>query len=249
MTIVTRNPKQVCSVTAVPTYWLGANSVIAAENCAESATMEIPQMMATIVTTASGAVRLAPDLDNAYTGTTQLVVGNLQLASTGGAQAIVGSLVIGGAPQNATVMLLAPDQIAVSATVTVQGNGGLDLNGQSDSMNLQSVTNGAVLIGAGTLTTTAQLSLAGSSITATGAGQLVLGGDVLSQPSSVTRSNSDACGLTAPTGTVTAQSPKNPSSFAPISIDTMSPLSRGRDDGIPCTTCSLTDAQTVAGYP
>ena len=29
----------------------------------------------------------------------------------------------------------------------------------------------------------------------------------------------------------------------------MSPLSSGRDEGMPCTTCSFTDAQTVAGYP
>ena len=60
VTIVSRNPRHVWSVTAVPTYWLGASSVIAAENCAESATIEIPQMTATTVTTTSGAVARKP---------------------------------------------------------------------------------------------------------------------------------------------------------------------------------------------
>ena len=50
-----------------------------------------------------------------------------------------------------------------------------------------------------------------------------------------------------PTGTVTAQSPKNPSSRAPMSIDTMSPSTSFLDEGMPCTTWSLIDAQTVAG--
>ena len=34
-----------------------------------------------------------------------------------------------------------------------------------------------------------------------------------------------------------------------MSIDTMSPSTSGRVDGMPCTTCSFTDAHTVAGYP
>src|SRR5678816_1475320 len=60
VTIVSRNPRQVWSVIAVPTYWLGASSVIAAENCAESATIEIPHTTATTVTTTSGAVVRKP---------------------------------------------------------------------------------------------------------------------------------------------------------------------------------------------
>jgi hypothetical protein len=32
-----------------------------------------------------------------------------------------------------------------------------------------------------------------------------------------------------------------------MSIDTMSPVASVRDEGIPWTTCSLTDAHTVAG--
>ena len=40
-----------------------------------------------------------------------------------------------------------------------------------------------------------------------------------------------AAGVTLPTGTVTAESPKKPSSFAPMSIETMSPSTIGRRSG------------------
>ena len=63
----------------------------------------------------------------------------------------------------------------------------------------------------------------------------------------VTCSSRSASGVTLPTGTVTAESPKNPSSFAPMSIEMMSPSTSGRSFGMPCTTCSFTDAQIVAG--
>jgi hypothetical protein len=53
--------------------------------------------------------------------------------------------------------------------------------------------------------------------------------------------------VTRPTGTVTAESPKKPSSFAPMSMEMMSPSTIGRSFGMPCTTCSFTDAQIVAG--
>ena len=33
------------------------------------------------------------------------------------------------------------------------------------------------------------------------------------------------------------------------SIETMSPSTSGRDPGMPCTTCSFTETQIVAGYP
>ena len=65
----------------------------------------------------------------------------------------------------------------------------------------------------------------------------------------VTASSRSASGDTRPMGTVTAESPKNPSSLAPMSIDRMSPSTSGRSFGIPWITCSFTDAQMVAGYP
>src|SRR5687767_9552375 len=49
VSIVSRNPEAVCIVSAVPTYSLGATSATHAENCAESATTEMPQMNATTI--------------------------------------------------------------------------------------------------------------------------------------------------------------------------------------------------------
>ena len=45
--------------------------------------------------------------------------------------------------------------------------------------------------------------------------------------------------------TVNAESPFQPLNSAPASIETMSPGSSTRQDGMPCTTCSFTDAQIV----
>ena len=134
----------------------------------------------------SGAIRLAPDVDNAYTGSTLVLSGTLELAGTAGAQAIVGPLTIGGGAPPARVKLIASNQIAASAAVTVSDNGVLDMNGQSDSMDLAAVTNGAVTIGTGTLTTSGLLTLTGGSITTSGAGQLVLGANVATNASSAT---------------------------------------------------------------
>ena len=55
---------------------------------------------------------------------------------------------------------------------------------------------------------------------------------------------------TSPTATVTAESPKNPFNFTPMSSEMMSPaLSARLEEGMPCTTSSLIDAHKVAGYP
>src|SRR6185295_2592277 len=45
--VVNRNPTQVCMVNAVPRYCGSPSSVTQAENCAESATTDAPQMAAT----------------------------------------------------------------------------------------------------------------------------------------------------------------------------------------------------------
>jgi hypothetical protein len=60
VTTVRRNPAHVCKVIAVPTYWVGANSVTDAENWAESATIETPQINATEVRTTSEALTRCP---------------------------------------------------------------------------------------------------------------------------------------------------------------------------------------------
>src|SRR5579862_5435640 len=44
--VVSRNPSETCSVSAVPTEWEGTCSVTSTLNCAESAMMKKPQMSA-----------------------------------------------------------------------------------------------------------------------------------------------------------------------------------------------------------
>jgi hypothetical protein len=56
--------------------------------------------------------------------------------------------------------------------------------------------------------------------------------------------------VTAPTGRVTAASPCQPSRMAPQSTEIRSPsASTCSADGMPCTICSFTEAQMVAGKP
>src|SRR5258708_6745862 len=57
---VSRNPRLVCSVRAVPTYSCGASSLTAAENCAESATTVMPHRSSSGISAASGAANSRP---------------------------------------------------------------------------------------------------------------------------------------------------------------------------------------------
>ena len=56
-----------------------------------------------------------------------------------------------------------------------------------------------------------------------------------------------ASSLARPTATVRAASPKKPSTTQPRSRPTMSPSRSFRGPGIPCTTSSFTEMQSVAG--
>jgi hypothetical protein len=57
VTMVSRKPSEVWSVSAVPTAWLGATSVTMALNWAESATMKKPQTQASATSTRRGRRR------------------------------------------------------------------------------------------------------------------------------------------------------------------------------------------------
>jgi hypothetical protein len=59
--IVSRNPAQTCSVSAVPTCVRGLNSLTSAENCAESATTENPHTIASANSHQGAAPKTKPD--------------------------------------------------------------------------------------------------------------------------------------------------------------------------------------------
>jgi hypothetical protein len=69
-------------------------------------------------------------------------------------------------------------------------------------------------------------------------------------PSSATSAIRSSAGSVRPTPTVMAASPCQPCRIAPQSSDTRSPSSSTcRAAGMPCTTCSFTEAQIDAGKP
>ena len=59
--------------------------------------------------------------------------------------------------------------------------------------------------------------------------------------------SSRAAALPVPTRTVTAESPCQPATIAPQSIDTLSPSASTRGPGMPCTTSEFTEMQVTAG--
>src|SRR2546425_1196101 len=60
VTQVSRNPRLVCRVSAVPTYSCGASSLTAVENCAESATTVTPQISSSGSSVHSGPPNTMP---------------------------------------------------------------------------------------------------------------------------------------------------------------------------------------------
>src|SRR5712691_11256103 len=60
VTQVSRNPRLVCRVSAVPTYSCGASSLTAVENCAESATTVTPQISSSGSSVHSGPPNTIP---------------------------------------------------------------------------------------------------------------------------------------------------------------------------------------------
>ncbi|HYF48890.1 MAG TPA: autotransporter-associated beta strand repeat-containing protein, partial [Planctomycetota bacterium] len=87
-----------------------------------------------ITKTGDGTLQLSGTASNTYTGTTTVSTGTLQLNKTAGLNAIAGPLVIGDGAGTDSVELLASNQIANSAAVTVSTSGVLDLNNFSETL-------------------------------------------------------------------------------------------------------------------
>ena len=107
-----------------------------------------------------GTLTLAGTGNNAITGAIRVDSGVLQLAQTGG-NAITGKLTVGSSQGNAgsaSVILLASNQIADAANVSVNASGLLNLAGQSNSFSALSLAGGDVETGSGILTLDGNLS-------------------------------------------------------------------------------------------
>lgn len=99
----------------------------------------------------SGTTIFAGSSNNTYSGATTVEAGTLVLAKSAGVTSIPGTLTIGDGAGSDVVRLIANDQIANTAAVTVNSSGQFDLNGKNDVIG-SLAGSGAVTMGIGQLT-------------------------------------------------------------------------------------------------
>jgi autotransporter-associated beta strand protein len=133
-----------------------------------------------------GNVMLSGPTSNIYTGLTTVNDGLLMLNKSGTALAVPGNLLIGdtpdvdGAADTDTAQLVAPNQLAPSATITIISDGSFDLNHQTQSIAALLMTGGSVTLTGNTsdLTLTGGVTAASGTLgvpaTISGAGNLTL---------------------------------------------------------------------------
>jgi autotransporter-associated beta strand protein len=109
-----------------------------------------------VITLASPSGNSTPDT---YTGTLTVIGGTLILNKSAGALAVTGPLVLGNSGgASGTVQLLADNEIASGAAVTLQEKGLLDLNGHNQTIGTLTMTGGHVQTGTGKLTLTGDVT-------------------------------------------------------------------------------------------
>lgn len=115
---------------------------------------------------------------NTFTGVTTVNDGRLELNKTANIVALGGNLVIGdgsGAANSAEVRFLRDGQMTTSATVTINADGLLALNGQDQTLGALSLNGSSITTGAGILTMNGGLTINASANSATITGKLNLG--------------------------------------------------------------------------
>jgi autotransporter-associated beta strand protein len=131
----------------------------------------------------AGTLRLSGGTANTYSGTTTVQDGTLELNKPPGTLAISGNLVVGdgaGAAGSAVARNLQGENISIVRAVTVNASGLYDLNDQSEDFAALTVNGGSVDVGTGlaSLRGAQCLTMTGGSITAAGAGEVRLYGNV-----------------------------------------------------------------------
>ncbi len=133
---------------------------------------------------------------NTYTGLTQINEGTLELAKTSGAVAINGNLTIGDTlAGDAVAHWLESNQVIDPATIRVESDGLLDLNGLAETVATLRILDGEARTGDNGTLTVSELEMVGGQITLGDNSQLVMNGNVTATSSATEQ------GLITGTGT------------------------------------------------
>lgn len=133
----------------------------------------------TFVKQGAGVLTLSGAAANTFTGITSVTAGELDLSKAAGFNAIAGPLTVGdgvGGAGSAVVKLLNANQIADASAVTVNSDGILTLNGNSDQIASLTMTAGTVKSGSGSLVLGGNVTTNAAATVATIAGNLDLNG-------------------------------------------------------------------------
>jgi autotransporter-associated beta strand protein len=128
-----------------------------------------------VTKTGAGTLAFSGSAANTYGGVTSVNAGTLVLAKGAPNGAIVGpSLVVGDGAGADVVRLDASDQIADATALTVNAGATLDLNGNSERINVVTLEGGTIASGAGTFTLGTSLTTLASASPGTISGNLDL---------------------------------------------------------------------------
>jgi fibronectin-binding autotransporter adhesin len=127
-----------------------------------------------------GVLELAGSATNTFSGPLQVNAGTLRLNKSG-ANAVLGSLVIGDGSGTDSVLLLGDDQIGDNGTVTVNSGGSLNLNNHDDTIGSLTLTAGTVATGTGLLILNGDVTTNAAATASTISGKLSVGGVVARQ--------------------------------------------------------------------
>ncbi|MFO0880150.1 MAG: Ig-like domain repeat protein [Gemmataceae bacterium] len=175
------------------TITLGSNSHIGVALAGDNLTIDrsIVQASSNLGVTKVGLGTLTyaggAGTSNSYTGLTTINEGTLALNKTGGAVALNGNLTIGdGVAPNATALWQTANQVIDSATIRVESDGLLNLNGLAETIATLRILDGMAQTGNnGQLTVGTLLDMVGGTATIGTSGQINLGGSVSGNSSGV----------------------------------------------------------------
>jgi fibronectin-binding autotransporter adhesin len=127
----------------------------------------------------TGTLLLSGSTDNIYFGNTQVNEGILRLGKGPGILAVPLELIVGDGAHPAAALWLSDNQVNPGGSVIVNKFGLVNLNSHAESFSALQVNDASVSVGAGTLTL-GSIEMTDGSIASTGAGKVILNGNLVS---------------------------------------------------------------------